>query len=77
MRDALDAVFFVEHPPTIVYRDGLFHVGYKVGTVRTEFVMPPSVYFKALASAVEESRKHGRNKNIIPLHAAASGNSGK
>lgn len=54
----LDATFFVEKPPLIEYRDGLFHVQYDIGTNhRFEVVLTRNVYYAAFAKAARVARE--------------------
>lgn len=74
---ALDASFFVEEPPEFEFHDGLFHITTKIGGCRFERVMRPSVFFEAIAKAVDTSRKYrgrGAVVSIVPRdkHQAAS-----
>jgi hypothetical protein len=72
----LDAIMYVGEVPSIFYEEGLFHVGYDVGQLRAEFVMPPRVFFSAIAEAVEVSRKHKRGK-VVPIGGHAASDRGK
>ena len=54
----LDARFFVEEPPDIEYRDGLFFVCQTIGDYRFERVMRPGVYMAALKHAADVAGEH-------------------
>lgn len=47
----LDAVFYSEDVPNVFYRNGSFHVSYAIRECYFEFVMPPSVFKKAIVLA--------------------------
>lgn len=50
----LDAVFFVDCVPDVVFVDGLFHVTYEIGRdARLEVVMLPAIFAKAMLLANE------------------------
>lgn len=68
MSAALDACFYIEEPPEIEYRRGLFHVTQIIGGHRVERVMHPYVFMVGLRRAAEAARKHKfGGAKIIPF----------
>lgn len=44
----LDAVFFIGRPPTITFREGMFHICYDIGKrAAFELVMSPNTFLRA------------------------------
>lgn len=44
----LDVIFYIQKPPAIEFRDGMFHLCYEVGRKATfEIVMPPKAFMEA------------------------------
>lgn len=58
MPAVIEACYFVDEPPEIDYRDGLFHIVQQIGGCRCERVMRPYVYMVSLRRAAEAARKH-------------------
>jgi hypothetical protein len=58
MLPKLDASFFVDEPPEIDYRHGLFHITQTIGDYRFERVMRAHVFLLTLRRAAEAARKH-------------------
>ena len=67
MPQSLDACFFVDEIPDIIYEDGLFHIVQTVGNYRFERVMRPAIFFATIAKAVEVSRQHRLRSNVVSI----------
>ena len=61
--------FYVEEPPEIEYRDGLFHVIQIIGDHRYERVMLPHVFAKALWRAEQALSQFRSGANVVELRA--------
>jgi hypothetical protein len=68
----LEAIFYIDQPPTFEFRNGLFHICQTVGNYRFERVMPPHVFMATVKAAVEAARLYRRADNVVPLHAASA-----
>jgi hypothetical protein len=62
---SLEACFYVQEPPEIEYRDGMFHLTTVVGEYRFERVMRPHVFMLALRRAAEAARKHRMGGAVV------------
>lgn len=64
-----EGVFYIQQPPEIILRDGMFHICFKVSNrAQLEFVMSPNTYLKARrsgTSAIDEFHEKGRNVATI------------
>lgn len=74
---AVDAIIYVEGPPEIDFRGGMFHIIQRLSpTCCIERVMRPSTFFESIAAAVAASRKYRfeRRGEVVSLadHAAKS-----
>ena len=53
-----DAIFYVAKPPSVEFRDGVFHICYSIGRRATfEVVMPPKAFLRARLLGAEELSK--------------------
>jgi hypothetical protein len=48
MSESLDACFFVDEPPEIEFRDGMFRITQRVGNYSFERAMSPHVFAKTV-----------------------------
>jgi hypothetical protein len=65
----LDAIFFVEEPPEIELRDGLFRLSTCIGGYRFERVMLPSTFARAVWRAEQALALFRNGKNVVELKA--------
>jgi hypothetical protein len=63
----LDACFYVDEPPDLEYRNGLFHITQQVGSYRFTRVMRPHTFLQTVRkfSAVAKQFGNDPDKNIL------------
>jgi hypothetical protein len=66
---SLEAVFYVEDPPEIEFRDGLFHLATTIGGMRFERVMLPHVFAKSIWRGEQALRLFRSGANVVELRA--------
>ena len=64
---ASDAPVFIEDVPDIRLVGGMFHVSYKLGRDKAEFVLPPNVFLKALRLANRISDEFHEGGDVVPI----------
>ena len=65
----LDACFFVDEPPEIEFRDGLFRIVQTIGRYRFERVMSPHVFSKAVWRGEQALALFRNGAEVIELKA--------
>jgi hypothetical protein len=65
----LEATFFVDEPPEIEFRDGLFRVVTEVGGERFERVMQPSTFARSVWRAEQALALFRNGANVVELKA--------
>lgn len=65
----LDGSFFVEEPPEVFLRDGLFHVVQNIGGERFERVMLPSTFARTLWRCEQALALFRNGAEVVELRA--------
>lgn len=68
---SLEAVFYVEEPPEIELRGGMFHVSQIIGGMRFERVMLPHVFAVSIWRAEQALALFRKGANVVELRAKA------
>jgi hypothetical protein len=69
MPPQLDASFFVDEPPDIELRDGLFFIIQTVGNYRFERVMRPSTFARAVWRGEQALSAFRSGSNVVEFKA--------
>ena len=64
-----EASYFVDEPPEIVLRDGLFHIRQNIGGECFERVMLPSTFARAVWRAEQALALFRNGANVVELKA--------
>jgi len=64
---SLEASFYVDEPPEIEYRDGLFFVATTIGGMRFERVMLPSTFAKSVWRSQQALALFRGGANVVEL----------
>jgi len=67
MPHRLDASFYVEEPPEVEYRDGLFFIVQMVGGYRFERVMRPATFARTVWKFEQALSQFRGNAKVIPV----------
>lgn len=67
------ACFFVDEPPEIEFRDGLFHVIYAAGEKTIERVMLPSVFARTIWRGEQALATFRKGAEVVEIRAAIGG----
>lgn len=72
-----EAVFYVSRPPSVEFRDGLFHISFGIGrSAQFEIVMSPHTFIKMRRiNGIAAAGFHEGGENVVAMHGddAATG----